>query len=147
MAGIRLERTLAAPIEGVFELLSDHAGYTRFRGITDARLVREGESERNGRGAIRSIATGPIRFDEEITAFVRPTRMDYVIRSANVPLAHDGGTIRLQADGAATRVLWISTFTATVPALKRAVGAAMAAAIKRGFVRMLDDTERLAAEP
>ena len=30
---------------------------------------------------------------EEITAFERPTRMDYLIRKVNLPLEHDGGTI------------------------------------------------------
>ena len=56
MARIDLDKTLAAPIDDVFELLSDHAGYTRFRGFSNAELVRAGATERNGVGALRRLA-------------------------------------------------------------------------------------------
>ena len=144
MATIHLERTLRAPIDHVFELLSDHAGYRRFRGITDSRLTREGDAEPNGLGAVRSIATGPIRFEEEITAFERPTRMGYLIREVNVPIEHDGGMITLESAGGGTHVLWVSTFVATVPLVGRPLGAVMAAVFKRGFRSVLSETERLA---
>ena len=145
MARIDLDKTLAAPIDQVFELLSDHAGYTRFRGFSKAELVREGTEEPNGVGALRRLATGPLRLEEEITAFDRPTRMDYVIRKVNLPLDHDGGTITLSETAAGTRVLWRSTFSVPVPVAGPALAAALAAAIRRGFVRLLDDIERLAS--
>jgi len=144
MATIRLERTLDAPIDHVFELLSDHAEYHRFRGITDSKLIREGESERNGLGARRSVATGPIRFEEEITAFERPTRMGYLIREVNVPLEHDGGMITLESTGGGTRVLWVSTFTMRVPLVGRPLGSVLAATFKRGFSSVLSQIERRA---
>jgi hypothetical protein len=144
MARIDLDKTLAAPIDDVFELLSDHAGYTRFRGIRKAALLREGVSERNGIGALRALAAGPIRFEEEITAFERPTRMDYVIRKVNVPLEHEGGTIALSAAGTGTRVRWRSTFSITVPVVGGVLGAILAAIFRRGFISLLDDIDRLA---
>jgi uncharacterized protein YndB with AHSA1/START domain len=144
MATIRVEKTLAAPIDGVFELLSDHANYKQFRGVTSSKLIREGTDERNGRGAVRAIATGPIRFEEEITAFERPTRMDYLIRKINVPLRHHGATITLESVGAAARVLWISRFDITVPAVGGAAGRAIAVTFRRGFIWVLDDIERRA---
>ena len=145
MARIDLDKTLAAPIDEVFELLSDHAGYTRFRGFTTAELLREGAGERNGVGALRRLATGPLRFEEEITAFERPTRMDYLIRRVNLPMRHDTGSIELSSTATGTRVLWRSSFTVPVPVAGPARGALLAAAIRRGFVRLLDDVERLAA--
>jgi uncharacterized protein YndB with AHSA1/START domain len=144
MARIELDKTLAAPIDEVFELLSDHAGYTRFRGFSHAELVRPGESEPNGVGALRRLATSGLRFEEEITAFERPTRMDYVIRKVNVPLKHDGGSIRLEPSGEGTRVHWTSTFTMPIPVVGGPMAAATAVAIKRGFGRLLDDIERQA---
>jgi hypothetical protein len=143
MARIDLDKTLAAPIDDVFELLSDHAGYTRFRGFRTAELVREGAPDPNGVGALRALAVWPLRFEEEITAFERPTRMDYLIRKVNIPLDHDGGTIALSPAGSGTRVLWRSTFTVPVPVVGGALGAVLAALIKRGFVRLLDDIDRL----
>jgi hypothetical protein len=145
VAVIDLDKTLAGPIDEVFELLSDHAGYTRFRGFAAAELVREGTPDPNGVGALRALTVRPLRFEEEITAFERPTRMDYLIRKVNIPLDHDGGSITLMPAGAGTRVLWRSVFTVPVPAVGGALGAILAALIKRGFVRLLEDIDRLAA--
>jgi uncharacterized protein YndB with AHSA1/START domain len=144
VAGIDLDKTLTAPIDDVFELLSNHAGYTRFRGFSTAELLREGADERNGVGALRRLVVRPLRFEEEITAFERPTRMDYVIRKVNLPLRHDGGTITLSSSPTGTRVLWRSTFTVPVPVVGPALGAVLAVGIRRGFVRLLDDIDRLA---
>jgi Polyketide cyclase / dehydrase and lipid transport len=146
VAHIDLDKTLAAPPGDVFELLSDHAGYVRFRGITKAKLVREGTEERNGVGALRALAVGPIRFEEEITAFDRPLRMDYVIRKVNAPLEHEGGSIELSPAGSGTRVLWRSTFTFRTPIVGGLLGAIFAAIFKRGFTSMLNDVERLVRE-
>ena len=145
MARIDLDKTLSAPIDDVFELLTDHAGYTRFRGFRTAELAREGAPDPNGVGALRVLAVWPLRFEEEITAFERPTRMDYLIRDVNIPLEHDGGSISLAEAGSGTRVLWRSTFTIRVPIIGGALAAVLAVFIKRGFVRLLDDIDRLAA--
>lgn len=126
----------------VFELLSDHGNYSRFRRVRSAEVVREGVPAPNGLGAIRRIALGPIVFEEEITAFEPPTRMDYLIREVNLPLDHRGGTITLSSAGNATQVLWISEFETRVPLIGRSVGATGAALFKRGFSGMLDQIER-----
>ena len=147
MAKVEIERTLAAPIEAVFELISDHAGYTRFPRVTSAKLLREGEVEPNGLGALREISLGPIRFVEEITAFERPTRMDYLIKRVNVPLDHEGGTITLAPAGTGTAVTWRSTFTVPVPLAGRPLAALGASVLRRGFNSLLSETERLAASP
>ncbi len=142
MASIQLQRSLAAPIDHVFELLSDHADYRSFDGITGSELIREGDTERNGLGAVRRIAAGPIQFDEEITEFERPTRMGYLIKEVNLPLRHHGGLITLRSTAAGTDVVWTSTFDATVPLISRPLGAAMAAILKRSFSAMLSQVEQ-----
>ena len=144
MARIALEKTLDAPIDEVFELLSDHAGYTRFRGFSRAEMVREGDPDSNGLGAVRRLSASGLTFDEEITAFERPTRMDYLIRKVNVPLRHDGGSIRLTPAGERTHVDWRSSFTMAIPLVGGAAAALFAVGIRRGFVRLLDDIERVA---
>jgi uncharacterized protein YndB with AHSA1/START domain len=141
VGAIRLDKTLAAPIDGVFELLSDHGNYDRFLGVTASRLTREGDSERNGVGAVRAITLGPIRFEEEITAFERPRRMDYLIRRVNLPIVHDGGTITLESDSAGTRVLWISTFGVPLPWIGGPLGLAFAGTLRLGFVSLLEQIE------
>jgi uncharacterized protein YndB with AHSA1/START domain len=144
MRTVRVERTIEAPPEEVFEMLTDHVGYTRFRGVRRAELLREGDPDPNGEGAMRRIVAGPIRFDEEITGFDRPRRMDYVIRDMNVPFEHEGGTISVSAKGNGAHVVWESTFR--VPGLAAPLTPLTVRAVRRGFLRVLDDvTTRLAA--
>ena len=90
MATVNVERTIPAPIEAVFDVISDHAGYSRFPGIQSSELVREGEAEPNGLGALRRIRSRPLRFEEEITRFERPSRMDYLIVDVNAPIGMRG---------------------------------------------------------
>jgi uncharacterized protein YndB with AHSA1/START domain len=142
MPHIDVTKTLDAPIEHVFEMLSDHAAYAaNFRGITRSSLTREGDAEPNGLGAVRAIAAGPLRFEERITAFERPTRMDYLIVEVNAPVVHEGGSIRLEPDGDRTRVHWTSTFSATTPVVGAALGATLRLVFAQGFKSMLDQIE------
>ncbi len=137
---------LDAPIEGVFEAMSDHGRYDRFRVISESQLIHEGEADRNGVGAVRRLRAGLLRFDEEITAFERPHRLDYLIRKVNFPLDHNGGSISFEPTASGgTRVLWTSTFRITVPLLGDALGAAFAVGLKRSFTRMLEDSARIAS--
>jgi uncharacterized protein YndB with AHSA1/START domain len=142
MTAIRLEKRVEAPQEYVFELLSEHDRYDRFRPIDAAELTREGDIERNGVGARRRIRARPLTFEEEITAFERPRRLDYVIREVNIPLRHHGGSITLTPAGAATDVVWASSFEIEVPVVGGALAGGFAVAIKRSFSRILEDIER-----
>jgi hypothetical protein len=94
---------------------------------------------------LRRLVASGLRFDEEITGFERPTRMDYLIRDVNIPLEHEGGSIRLEPAREGTRVRWTSTFTMPLPVVGAPMAALGAVAIKRGFRRLLDDIERLAS--
>src|SRR4051812_26281597 len=99
MRTVKVERVLDAPIERVFELLSDHAGYAKLPGVKAARLVKEGASERDGVGAEREIRVTGAWFREVVTAFERPSRMDYRIVASRPPLEHEGGSVRLREVG------------------------------------------------
>src|SRR3954447_6992054 len=108
---IRVERHLAAPPESVFEILADHAHYDRFDGIRRSQLVKEGSPDANGLGAVRWIWLGPLRFQEEVTAYEAPSRLDYRITDVKgLPFSHEGGSIRLEPDGTGTHALWTSVF-------------------------------------
>jgi uncharacterized protein YndB with AHSA1/START domain len=137
VAEIRVERTLPAPPEHVFEVLADHAGYTRFRGITRAELVRPGDSEPNGVGALRKVASGPLVFTEEITAFEPPSRLDYLIVDVNFPVAHEGGSIRIDSDPRGSHVLWTSVFRVTTRVASRPLESALRLMFAQGFSAML----------
>ncbi len=145
MPKIDIHRTLAAPIDAVFELISDHPNYTRFGSITSAEMSRQGNSESNGLGAVRNLRAGLIWFNEEITAFERPTRMDYLILETNLPLHHDGGSITMSSVPEGTAVTWRSTFSGTTPVLGGAIAAVLRIALERSFNKMLSEIEKAAS--
>jgi uncharacterized protein YndB with AHSA1/START domain len=141
---IRVERTLDVPIEAVFDVLADHARYDRFRALSSSELVREGDPAPNGVGAVRRVGARPfLRFEEEITAFDRPSRLDYVITKLNVPFSHDGGQVRLEPRDGGTHVTWTSSFSVPLSGGGPVAERVWALMLRRGFTRTLEDAERL----
>ena len=143
MQSIHVTRTIPAPPEPVFDLLTDHANYERFRPIHASRLLREGVPAPNGVGALREIKVRPLRFEEEITAYERPTRLDYLIVELNVPFEHHGGSIRLTAADGGTHVDWRSDYTVPTPIVGPPEELIWKPVLARGFRRVLEDVERM----
>jgi uncharacterized protein YndB with AHSA1/START domain len=142
MRTVHVTRSIPAPAEYVFDLLADHADYDRFRGIRSSELIRAGDPA-NGVGALRKVLIGPLRFEEEITAYERPSRLEYLIVRINAPLEHDGGRIHLAEKGGWTRVDWTSVFAVPTPLLGGIQERVWATALTRGFRRVLEDVERI----
>ncbi len=101
----------------MFEAISDHASYGSFKAVGVANLVTEGDEERNGVGALRTIQTGPVKFWERITAFEHPIHMEYQIeKSRPIKMQYSKGIIDLKdlGDGS-TQVTWVSEGRLVVP--------------------------------
>lgn len=143
MQTITVKRTIKAPADRVFEIIANHEGYVRLPGMSIARLERPGRSERNGEGAVRFLKSGPAWFREEITAFERPLRMDYLILDSLLPLEHHGASIRLQETGGGTEVTWTSTFRVRVPVVGGVLTRLLAKEMSRGFGGALKQFDRL----
>ncbi|MGY6555183.1 MAG: SRPBCC family protein [Wenzhouxiangella sp.] len=130
---ILVRRTISAPIDAVFALLSDHAGYTAFKGIKDARLLKAGSDHPNGLGAVRRIGLGAVWFEEAITAFDPPQRMDYKILRSRPPIEHQRGSIQLRETAQGTEVTWTSTFRIRIPLIGRWMTGPAARAGEKAF--------------
>jgi len=115
MIEFTLTRTTTAPIETVFDALTDH------RTIADyvwacrrSTLDREGTPAPNGVGAIRRLeAVGP-PIVEEIIEFQRPTRYAYRLLSG-APVRDHVGTVELREAGSGTAVSWHLRSTPKIP--------------------------------
>ena len=121
MFKIKVERTIKKPIDEVFEVLSDHASYGLFKAVGVAELLTEGNEERNGVGALRTVQTGAFKVWERITAFERPTHMQYQIEQAKpIKMQHNKGIIDLKdlGDGT-TQVTWVSEGRLVMPLIGR----------------------------
>jgi hypothetical protein len=145
MRSFRVQRRLGARPEALFEVLADHARYDRFAGIRRAELATPGERDRNGLGAVRWVWLGPLRFEEEITAFDRPSRFDYVIRDVKtLPFRHEGGSVQLTPVDGGTDAVWTSSFEIPIPIAGALLDWIFASQLQRGFGRVLERSAELA---
>ena len=146
MRTVTVTRTLDAPIEKVFDVLADHAGYKLFPGIKDSRLEKPGAPDRNGVGAVRHIDIGRGWFREKITQYERPTRLDYLITETSLPLEHRGGSLRLEpAAGGGTQVTWTTTIRGTTPLIGGLVTWIVTSQLEKGFAATLAVAAKRAA--
>ncbi len=115
-----------APVEQVFNKLSDHAGYANFKGIKSAKLLKTGDLEKNGKGAVRQINAG-ITFVEEIPTFERNQYFEYKVvecfinlgfQKIEIPLHHELGRVTFKEKEGITEVNWISIIELKIPFLK-----------------------------
>jgi len=141
---IRIERRLDAPPDAVFAILADHAHYDRFDGIRRSELHQPGDPDPNGLGAVRRVWVGPLRFEEQVTAFEPPRRLDYVIRDVKpLPFRHEGASIRLEPDGAGTHAVWTSSFEIPIPVIGAAMDRIFTGQLEQGFAHMLERSAEL----
>ena len=146
MRTIEVRRTIPAPAEEIFDVLADHARYDRFRPMSGSELLKQGEPPPNGVGAVRRILARPFRFDEEITAYERPVRLDYLIVDGNTGVDHEGGSIRLESSKGWTLVRWTSRFSVHTPVVGGALERFWQAILTRSFGQVLEDVERIVSE-
>lgn len=110
MASFTLTSRINAPIDVVFDVLTDHRGYTHFTPLRKVKLEQEGDPAPDGVGAIRALhAIGPpIR--EQVTEYVKPTRFAYRMLSG-APVRDHVGVVELSDDGGATNMVYrVDTF-------------------------------------
>ena len=114
MAKFTVEKTVAAPPSTVFEVLTDHRGYSAISPIRSSTLEREGEPAPNGVGAIRVLKTlgPPIR--EEMTEYVPGERFGYRLLSG-APLRDHAVTVVLTEHSDGTHVAYQIDTTPTIP--------------------------------
>jgi uncharacterized protein YndB with AHSA1/START domain len=113
------QTTIAAPIEVVWDTLTNHVGMTTWGpGITVA-MDRPGTTDANGVGAVRRIATpgpGP-DIVEEVVTYEAPNVMGYKALSGT-PFPGYAGEVRLTPAGSGTHVNWTISSTATFRPVK-----------------------------
>ncbi|MGA8544466.1 MAG: SRPBCC family protein [Mycobacterium sp.] len=138
MIEFTLTQTTTAPIETVFEALTNHRAIADYVwAVRRSTLDREGDPAPNGVGAVRRIeAVGP-PIVEEIIDYQRPTRYAYKMLSG-APVRDHVGTVELREAGSGTEVSWHLRSTPKIPradwllspVLKRVIGELLKGGIK-----------------
>lgn len=143
MASFALHAMVAAPIDVVFDVLTDHRGYSKLTPLRSSTLEREGQPDPNGVGAVRvlGLAGPPIR--EEVTEFERPTRFSYRLLSG-APVRTHGGTVELAPRGGQTELIWRVESTPKLPVPDVAWAALVRPVINQLLKRVVKEAERRA---
>ncbi|MBV8178969.1 MAG: SRPBCC family protein [Mycobacterium sp.] len=116
MIEFTLTRTSTAPIETVFDAITDHRRFANYVwAIRRSTLDREGTPAPNGAGAVRRLVVGPALV-EEIIDYQRPNRYAYKLVSG-APVRDHVGTIELRETGSGTEVSWHLRSTPKIPGL------------------------------
>lgn len=145
MAAYTFRALIDAPIDLVFDVLTDHRRYAEFTPLRSVTLEREGISSINGIGAVRALhLAGPV-IREEVIEYVRPTRFAYRMLSG-MPVRDHVGRVELLQEASGTRVVYqLETFP-TVPApFAPAVSAVARLAVGRLFKAIRTRAEQLAS--
>ncbi|HEX3735669.1 MAG TPA: SRPBCC family protein [Solirubrobacterales bacterium] len=144
MASFTYERQIAAPAETVFDVLTDHRGYSKITNLRKSELERQGEPTPNGVGAIRVLsAVGP-PLREEVVAYEPALRFSYKLLSG-LPVRDHLGTVELTPSEGGTKVVYAVRSTPTLPLVGGAVIGGTKLAIKQLLSGIAKESERRAA--
>lgn len=149
MAIARVNCFIHAPIQKVFELMTDHEHYDRLDCVDLSNLLKEGNLNRNGMGAIRELKVASVRFIELISAFQAPSRFEYKVQQCYLcignngkeirfPLIHQRGQITLEEHNGGTIVYWLSQFSVALP-FGEVIAKLMRPFVERNFGKILQD--------
>ena len=122
MHSIIMKAYIHAPIERVWDVFSDHENYSHLAGVDYSKLLKEGDEERNGVGAVREVHGMGTQFVEDILTYEPPRLLEYKVVRCNKPIEHEIGRVELISRGEGTEVLWVSRFRLKVPLIGKWLG-------------------------
>ena len=136
-----------APIERVWAFLIDYEGYARIPAVARARVLRRGDRDAAGVGAVREVTVLGSTFEEEILAFEPPLLLTYrITKSRPLRIDHELGRVDLVPRGEGTEVSWTTTFTLPVPLVGGTLAKGLRVVVQHQFNEILlwlkDDLER-----
>lgn len=117
-----LDYSFHCPAQTLFDRLTDHEGFGRAIGQTITR-VSDGPSDApNGLGAVRRIQLPlGLSFEETVTAFEPPQRMEYRV-SRGSPVKNHWGQLLITPTDSGCRLVYRIDFTPRMPGTGRLLG-------------------------
>ncbi|WP_216894584.1 SRPBCC family protein [Nocardia alni] len=137
MRTVKVERTIRAPAEDVFDWITDATNYQRTSLIRRVTLVRPGNVAEHGVGAVRLLVTPFVRVTEEIIEYEPPRLIRYKLLTSYPALRRQDGCVRFDEVTGGTRVRWTSEFEVVAPVFAGMWTMAMAPMVAVGLRRVL----------
>lgn len=98
-----------APPERVWALLADGARWDTWARMHESKLLKQGDGERDGIGAIRRFRTFKLVTREEVIAFEPPHRLAYRLLSG-MPVRDYRADVELVGAAGGTDITWSAIF-------------------------------------
>ncbi len=117
MQRVEVERRFSAPVQAVWDVYTDHAGWSAWAGFQNSWLEVPGDTDRNGSGAVRGFGANGVKVFEEVIDFDPPKRMTYRVVRGGLPMKNHLGEVVFEPDGDGSRIVWRCRFDSKVPGL------------------------------
>ena len=112
---IRMQQTFNAPVDTIFDILSDHAQFGDIISANIKRVVDSRTENINGLGSVRRITLVPTQsFEETITDFEPNALIEYKITKGS-PLKNHKGTLRFTEENGKTHLDYQIQFEPRLP--------------------------------
>ena len=140
----RFTRRIDAPIEVVWDVLTDHAAYRSWTPVPTSRLVTPGSSEPNGVDAVRFLGVGPLGTKEKVLVSEPPRHLAYTVVSG-LPVREYRADARLaEGDGNGTELEYTGSFRPLVPGTGPVLGLLIRTALSALVGSLARESERRA---
>jgi hypothetical protein len=107
---IEIEQSFNAPIETIFNILTDHESFGNVISTVIKRVVDSSESNKNGVGSVRRISAFPFpSFEETVVTFKPYQLMEYKV-SKGSPIKNHKGRMEFLDEGKKTRLFYTIEF-------------------------------------
>lgn len=140
----RFARRIDAPVDVVWDVLTDHAGYASWTPLPTSRLVTPGGIERNGVGAVRFLGLGPIGTTERVLVAEPNEHLAYTV-VGGLPVKDYRADARLTDAGGATELVYEGSFAPVLPGTGRVLSVLVRGALASLVSGLAKESERRAS--
>jgi len=117
MQKVIVVREFTAELQAVWDIYTDHSGWSEWAGVHRSTLEVQGHPHKNGSGAVRCLGSFGVNAYEKIVDFEPPVKMTYTVLKGGLPMKNHLGEIVLEPAGGKTRLTWTCTFDSKIPGL------------------------------
>lgn len=140
----RFVRRIDAPVDVVWDVLTDHARYREWTPVPHSRLVTPGDDDPNGVDAVRFLGVGPVGAKERMLVFEPGSHLAYTVESG-LPVRCYRADARLTDGGGWTQLEYTGSLRPLVPG----TGAVLAFGVRHALATLVGslvrESERRAA--
>lgn len=112
---IEIQQSFNAPVETIFNILTDHESFGRVLATKIQRVVDSQNENKNGVGSVRRISSFPVpAFEETVITFEPNSLMEYVV-SKGSPIKNHKGRMEFSEEGGKTKLCYFIDFEPKLP--------------------------------